>query len=327
MAYEELKVLAASYPTQDKDALVELDRVYQRRYEMELLELAAIAADVKLDDVVNLGLEPEADPQLAEALDRLGYTDDALTSLRNETAEQLTGHTSFIKGTYFEIIVRDKLNSGETVGGIKLDSGTEVSLAERLDQPGHDLVVRDKVTGEVVDEIQLKATNSWDLVSESLDKYGDTQHLVTEELAGKAATNDMVNATGIKNESLKDVVRDQVDESTESVAEDMLDQGLEATLDTVPFASLPLIIGTEALSVFRNRTTLRESWQRGKGKLAKSGVYSTIGAAVNATPAAPASVPITVGLRLMQTRVGHRVAMGSHLEEKTQEIKRVLETT
>ena len=96
MAYDELKVLAASYPHRDKDDLVVLDREYQRRYETELLEIAAIAADVTLDDVVNAGLEPEADPQLAYALERLGYTEEALASLGDETAQQLTGHTSLI---------------------------------------------------------------------------------------------------------------------------------------------------------------------------------------------------------------------------------------
>ena len=188
-------------------------------------------------------------------------------------------------------------------------------------------MIVNKETDEVLDELQLKATNSWNLVSESLEKYGDTQHMVTEELASRAATDDMVTATDISNESLKGAVREQISEATESVAEDILDQGLEAALDTVPFASLPLIIGAEALSVFRNRTTLRESWQRGRGRLARAGVYSTIGAAVNTTPAAPVSVPMTVGLRLMHTRVGHRVGMGSHLEEKTQEIIKVLEAT
>ena len=327
MAYEELKILATSYPPQDEDALIALDGEYQRRYESELMELAAIAADVTLDDVVNLGLEPEADPQLADALDRLGYTDDALASLKDETGEQLTGHISRIKGMYFEVLVKYRLNDGEIVGGIKLAPGEEVSLAEKENQPGYDLIIKDKETDAVVDELQLKAVKDWSEVARSLSRYDDTPHIVTAEHADRATAHDMAIATDIRNESLTNIVRGQVDEATESVAEDILDQGLEAAFDVVPLASLPLIIGTEILSVFKNRTTLGESWQRGKGRLARAGVYSTIGAAVNATPAAPASVPITVGLRLVQTRVEHRVAMGSHLEEKTQEIIRVLETT
>lgn len=326
MAYEELKAIASSYPPQKKDALITLGGDYHRRYESELLEMAAIAADVTLDDIVNAGLEPEADPQLADALDRLGYTDDALASLRDDTTGQLTGHISRIKGTYFEVLVKDRLNDGESVGGVKLAPGEEVSLAEKENQPGYDLIIRNKETDEVVDELQLKAVKDWGKVARSLSEYGDTPHVVTAEHADRAATNEMVTATDIRNESLNNTVRGQVDEATESVAEDILDQGLEAALDTVPFASLPLILGTEALSVFRNRSTLRESWQRGKKRAARAGVYSSIGAAVNATPAAPASVPITVGLRLVQTRVGHRVAMGNHLEEKIHEILRATET-
>ena len=327
MAYEELKVLAESYLSRGRDALIALDGEYRRRYESEILELAAIAADVTLDDVLNLGLESEADPQLADALDRLGYTDDALASLKDETGEQLTGHISRVKGTYFEVLVKDRLNDGESVGGIKLAPVEEVSLAEKENQPGYDLMIKDKETDAVVDELQLKAVKDWSEVARSLSRYDDTPHIVTAEHADRATAHDIAIATDIRNESLTNIVRGQVDEAAESVAEDILDQGLEAAYDVVPLASLPLIIGTEILSVFKNRTTIRKSWQRGKGRLARAGVYSTLGAAVNATPAAPASVPITVGFRLVQTRVGHRVAMGSHLEEKTQEIIRVLETT
>ena len=201
-----------------------------------------------------------------------------------------------------------------------------LSLKKKIN-PGYDLIIRNKETGEVVDELQLKAVKDWGEVASSLSKHDDTPHLVTAEHADRAAANDMVTATDIRNESLTNVVREQVNEANETVAEDIMNQGLEAALDTVPFASLPLIIGGEVLSMFRNRTTFSESWRRGKGRLARAGVYSTIGAAVNATPAAPASIPITIGLRLVQTRVGQRSAMGSHLEEKTQEIVRVLGTT
>ena len=135
MAYEELKVLAESYPSQERDALIALGGEYQRRYELELLELAATAADVKLDDIVNAGLDPEADPQLADALDRLGYTDDALASLRGDTPEQLTVHISRIKGTYFEVLVKDRLNDGESVGGFKLALGKKsASLKKKINQ-------------------------------------------------------------------------------------------------------------------------------------------------------------------------------------------------
>ena len=55
-----------SYPAQDRDALPLLAEEYRlaeksrRRQERDILELASIAAEVGIDDIVNLGLEPEA---------------------------------------------------------------------------------------------------------------------------------------------------------------------------------------------------------------------------------------------------------------------------
>ena len=62
MAYEELKTLAESYPPQERDALFDLAQEYRSGDERDVLEVAAIAADVSLDDVVDLGREPEANP-------------------------------------------------------------------------------------------------------------------------------------------------------------------------------------------------------------------------------------------------------------------------
>ena len=79
MAYEALKTLAESYPPQERETLLALVQDYRSRDEREILELAAIAADVSLDSVLNLGLEPEANPQFWDAF-RLQYTNVGLVS-------------------------------------------------------------------------------------------------------------------------------------------------------------------------------------------------------------------------------------------------------
>ena len=63
MGYDELKVLAKSYPHQERESLLELAQEYRSRNEREILELAAIATDVSLDSVLDLGREPDANPQ------------------------------------------------------------------------------------------------------------------------------------------------------------------------------------------------------------------------------------------------------------------------
>ena len=64
--------LAESYPPLERDSLLEVAQQCRSRSEQEILELAALATDVSLDRVTNLGLEPEADPQFLEAF-RLQY--------------------------------------------------------------------------------------------------------------------------------------------------------------------------------------------------------------------------------------------------------------
>ena len=48
------------------DALAEKFRI---RNEKEVLGMASLATDIGLDDMINLGLEPDINPQLMEALD------------------------------------------------------------------------------------------------------------------------------------------------------------------------------------------------------------------------------------------------------------------
>ena len=155
MGYEPLKSMAETYPPQEKEALLGLAGEYNRRSEREILEVAAIAADASLDNILNLGLEPDANPALSEALTALGYSNDTFSSLEN-----IEGHISRIKGTYFEILVRDRLNVGESIGDIKLLAGQTAELAKSLTQPGWDLAISDG-SGAIVEQVQLKATEDW----------------------------------------------------------------------------------------------------------------------------------------------------------------------
>ena len=81
MAYSKLQDLGNNYPSQDKDALMALSGDYQRRYQHEILELAAIAAD-GVQNVWDLGLEPDLDPQVWEAF-QLQYPNKTIDYLRD----------------------------------------------------------------------------------------------------------------------------------------------------------------------------------------------------------------------------------------------------
>ena len=62
MQFNDISELVSAYPPSNRKALIEVVEHYGRRHEREVLELAAIAADVGIDDLTNLGLEPDEHP-------------------------------------------------------------------------------------------------------------------------------------------------------------------------------------------------------------------------------------------------------------------------
>ncbi len=346
MAYDKLKDLAMSYPAQDRDALPLLAEEYRlaeksrRRQERDILELASIAAEVGIDDIVNLGLEPD-NPQLMEAI-RLHSPDTTVEKIGSMTEEQLGGLRNAVKGKYFEVMVRDKLNNDESVGGIQLLPGQEAELAKLQSQERWDLRIFDKATGETVNELQTKATESMGYVNEALEKYPNTRVVVPHELTDKAAGQDNVISTNILDEDLEATVREQLVEQTkelnESAVANVLDNSAEFAFDFIPFGSAVFIGVSEGRRVMAGRSTfrstLKESLKRGTGRLARSSVYSAIAkGTVVATGAGPGAVAIipaaaTVAtLKVAEQRVRNREAMGRHVEEKTQEILQELESS
>ena len=312
MGYDELIKLAESYPTQDRDAIPNLARQYSLRQEREILELAALAADVGLDDVTSLGLEPDANPQLLQAIEL--YTNKGLDAL---TESDVNG----IKGKYFEVLLAEKLNAGESVGGIQLSPGEVVRLAESPSQPGWDLAIVNE-NGETVDEIQAKATNSLSYVKGALDKYPDIQVITTQELSDKAADYDNIASSDISNADITEEATEHIEEFSEDLVTDILHQSAEFAFDAIPAVSAVVIGLSEGRQVLLGRSTVEESLRRGTVRLGRSSVYSVIGAGLMAADAGIISIPTVTVLRIAEGRVRHRMAMERHLEEKTAEIVR-----
>ena len=326
MAYEQLKAMAAEYPPSEPDALLELAARYRRRSEQEVLELAAIAADVSIADIWNLGLEPIPDSHLAETLARLGYSKESFSSLGDLTESQLRGHVSRVKGTYFEVLVRERLNAGESVGGVRLLPGQVAELAERTNQAGWDLRIHDQA-GNVVEYMQLKAAESVSYAKEALEKHPNIPVITTKELENQAADMDTVLVSGVSSADLEAEVEKQLSEFSEDAVTDILHQGTEAGFDAIPFASLVLIGFTETGQVLVGRSTVEESLRRGGARLLSSTAYTAIGLALTAAGAGAISVPTAVALRVAGGRTRRRRAMGDHLEEKTWEILHELRAT
>ncbi len=319
MVYEDLKILAKSYRPAEREEFQDLAARYNRRQEREVLELAALASDISVDDVANLGLEPEANPQFLEAFQRQ-YPNVSLDSLRGATEERLEGLARGVKGKYFEVLVRNKLKAGESVGGIQLESGQTVKLASSPTQPGWDIRIEDN-NGEIVKPLQLKATESMSYVKKALNEHPDTKVIVPSELDAEAALRDDVIATGISNKALEETTSQQLGELSEGPMKDLVDNSAEFALDAIPIFSAAVIAATEGGMVLMGRSTLTDAMHRGKGRVMRAGIYSTVGTTLALTPIGPVAVPTTMALRITEGRFKTLSTAGEHVAQKTQEIQ------
>ncbi|MCH8103444.1 MAG: hypothetical protein IIB28_09875, partial [Chloroflexi bacterium] len=183
--YHALRSLADQYPAADRAELADLARQYERRQQEEILDIAAVAADVSVDSILNLGLEPEINPQLEEAF-RLQYPHVNPLSLSGASKERLEGLANGIKGKYFEVLVADRLNRGESVGELTLGPGQIAEIAESPTQAGWDLQIVSTDDGSIIEELQLKATESMSYVKSALTRYPDIRVVAPSEIDGVA---------------------------------------------------------------------------------------------------------------------------------------------
>ena len=315
MSYEKLRVLSKTYPPRERDELLELAQKYLKRNEREVMEVAAIAADVSTDRLVNLGLEPEADPQFREALFRQ-YPNVDIEGLVGASEERLKGLANGVKGKYFEIRVRDRLNAGERVGELELQPGQTARLAESSTQSGWDLRIEneDGTTGEL---LQVKATESMSYVKRALVEHPDIRVVVPSEVDDEA---DEILGTDIPNQQLDKITQTQISEMTESQVEDLLDKGAEAAFDSIPFISMVATGVVEGGNFLTGRATLRESFMRAAKRTGRAGIYNVIGVALAPTGV---GVPVAIGMRIAEGRVSKRIALVENLEARTRELERL----
>ncbi|HFU75521.1 MAG TPA: hypothetical protein ENK66_04670 [Arcobacter sp.] len=132
---------------------------------------------------------------------RRGYTD--LNSLTNEEIfdyfqtvdeDSMQGHISNVKGILFE---QEYVQSLEAMG-------THASVFEATNHPVTDISIFND-NGDVISELQLKATDSVGYINETLVENPDVAIVVTSEVAS-AMNNDMVIDSGIQNSVLDESI-------------------------------------------------------------------------------------------------------------------------
>ncbi len=224
MTLERLERLTETYSRGDPHRLLTLARERIRRRESALLGLAALAADLTLNDLVNLSPSASAEAELpADStgptaletdLDGSSVADhDSMVmvafsranggmnpeALNDMTPEQLEGVLANTKGHYFEALVVDRLNNGEALGEVRLEEGQTAVLADSPNQPDWDVRIlnEDGTTDEV---LQLKATESMGSISESLREHPDIRVVTTSDID---SARESVLPTDISNDDLK----------------------------------------------------------------------------------------------------------------------------
>ena len=139
-------------------------------------------------------------PELVFESIRRGYSEleyasnDEIVSYFDEVdPDAMSGHISNVKGILFEQMYVDKL----------AEQGIEASVFEATNHPGVDVAVFDD--GEVMTELQLKATDSVAYINTTLAENPDIAIVATSEVASQFESSIVINS-GIEEAVLEETV-------------------------------------------------------------------------------------------------------------------------
>ncbi len=208
---DRIKNLARAYEPQVGTAPIwpRLHALSQRFARQSVLDSAA--ATLALNALLNNDQIPidELTPQMREAF-HLAYPHKDLVALAKGGPSDMAGFLSAWRGKLFEVMVRDKLNNGETVATLHLGPGEFARLAESATQPGWDLEIVSK-TGHSIAKVQLKATESLAYVHEHVSRYATIPVLVTGDLHGTSHLGVIERVSDIHNDALVTQVQSAAD--------------------------------------------------------------------------------------------------------------------
>lgn len=142
-------------------------------------------------------------------LDALRRSDNSLVDasesqlsdyLSSYDAEQLKGIANNVKGIYHEQLWVHHYNATHT--------DTYAQMFDATNHVGSDVEIRDSDTDQIINAYQLKATGSAAYVNHHLDRYPDTDVLVTSETAERMGS---VQSSGISNDEITGKVTHDLD--------------------------------------------------------------------------------------------------------------------
>lgn len=296
-----------------KENLHRLYEEYVKRRQQAVLDAAAAAGAVYTLFHADYIDTSKITPQMEEAF-RLAFPGKDISSLHEYSPEQLEGIVSAWKGKYFEVLVRDKLNSGEWVGDIHLEPGQVAVLAESPTQPGWDLQILNP-DGSVAQELQAKATELVSYVNEALEKYPNIEVIVTDEaLENGAEALDGVIGSGISDDALTK----QIIEPMEALFGKTWENLCEAVLPILPFV---LIIGSEGRAYMVGKKSAEQALSSALERGIKSGAAIGVGTIVRLMGGGLLSLPASFLTRLGIERYQILRKAWQRVERRMQELR------
>jgi hypothetical protein len=210
------------------------DLIQRKTAQNEFLDTAVLAGYSLTDILHGRVAESDIEPEVIRAFHLQyphagGFVDFVRSHSGDDAA--LAGIVNGIKGKLFETEYVDWLNEGH------LPSGAVAELAASPTQEGWDVVIKDS-HGHVLDQLQLKATDSLAYIKEALAAHPEidivSTHEVFEHLDG-SGVEERVTAVDFSDSQLTEHVQDQIQAA-----------------DVTPEFDLPLLaFGIIALQNFR----------------------------------------------------------------------------
>jgi len=262
---EDIKSLVKRYENNNPPLISE---IIEKIKTNEKLTISLLAMAASINGVITEhGIDyDKITPQMEEAF-HLSFPNYELSYLEELTSEQISGFITNWKGKYFEVLVRDELNNGNTIGDITLAEGQYAELAEAVNQPGWDLQIFDE-NGIPLDQLQLKTTNSISYINETLERYPNFDIIGNTEIASNA---EIINSN-ISNEVITNEIS-EVFEHADTVIPEVI-------YDILPFSGMIIITTLEGKKFLTGKATLNEFAKNTITKGTENALYTIGGSAL-----------------------------------------------
>lgn len=287
-----------------------------REREQSVIDAAAATAAVNalfLSDNIDFG---KITPQMEEAFN-LAYPNVELESLSNCNPDEVMGYLSGWKGKYFEILVRDKLNEGNWIGDIHLQTGQYAEIAESITQPGWDLQILNE-DGSIADALQIKATNSLSYIQKALEKYPDIDIISTSEVFNQSEilTDHLINSN-VSNDDLTAAIKAPM----ESLCDSGIEEFFEDILPGLPFL---IIAFSEGHKVMVGKKSFEIAFADGLERAFKTGLSMSVGALVYLLDGGFLSLPASFLTRISFDRIKISSIIQRKIDKELSSLKQLL---